>query len=61
LIYGYGAAIGNLPRWYGIGVPVAALFLIFLLWNSTLKTLVNRGINWRETFYPLLELKANKV
>lgn len=61
LIYGYGAGIGNLRRWYGIGVPLAALFFIFLLWNSTLKTLINRGIYWRETFYPLAELKANKV
>jgi len=61
LIYGYGAGIGNLRRWYGIGVPVAVLFFIFLLWNSTLKTLFNRGINWRETFYPLAALKANKV
>lgn len=61
LIYGYGAGIGNLPRGYGIGVPIAALFFIFLIWNSTLKTLINRGINWRGTFYPLTELKANKV
>lgn len=61
LIYSYGAGIGKLPRWYGIGVPVAALFFIFLLWNSTLKTLFNRGINWRGTFYPLTELKANRV
>jgi len=61
LIYGYGAGIGNLKRRYGIGVPLAALFFIFLLWNSTLKTLCNRGINWRETFYPLAELKANKI
>jgi len=61
LIYGYGAGIGNLQHWHGIGVPIAALFLIFLLWNSTLKTLINGGINWRETFYPLAELKANKI
>lgn len=60
-IYGYGAHLGNLKRCYGIGVPLMALFFIFLLWNSTLKTLRNRGIYWRETFYPLTELKANKV
>lgn len=61
MIYGHGARLGNLKRWYGIGVPAAALFFIFLLWNSTLKTLLNRGISWRETFYSLAELKANKV
>lgn len=61
LIYGNGAGLGNLPRWHGIGVPLAAMFFIFLIWNSTLKTLLNRGINWRGTFYSLTELKANKV
>jgi hypothetical protein len=31
------------------------------MWNSTWKTLMNGGINWRDTHYPLAELKSNKV
>jgi len=37
------------------------LMFVFLLWNSTLRTLINGGINWRDTHYSLAELRANKV
>jgi hypothetical protein len=31
------------------------------MWNAARKTILNGGINWRDTHYPLAELKANKV
>jgi glycosyltransferase involved in cell wall biosynthesis len=47
--------------WYGLGFPLAVLMFIAILWNSTLTTLRQDGINWRGTHYPLAELKANKI
>ena len=37
--------------------PIPALYAI---WRATLSTLFNQGITWRNTFYPLAELKKYK-
>jgi glycosyltransferase involved in cell wall biosynthesis len=57
-----GAALrqGSSPL-YGLLFPICTLFFLFVLWNATLYALVNRGIEWRGTHYPLDELKANRV
>lgn len=47
--------------WYGIGFPIATLLFIFILLKSALGAIINDGITWRETHYPLAELRANKV
>ena len=70
----YGAAIGLIllmyagsaraqrsPWWHGIFFPAAAALLVYVIWNATLYALVNRGIEWRGTHYPLDELRANRV
>jgi hypothetical protein len=41
--------------------PVAVLLLIYIQWRAMLLTYVRRGIRWRDTHYPLDELRANKV
>jgi len=41
--------------------PVAILLLIYIQWRSTLLTIFQGGIRWRDTFYSLAELKENKV
>ena len=43
--------------WY----PVAVLLFNYILWRATILTYVRGGIRWRDTFYPLADLKANKV
>jgi hypothetical protein len=57
-----GAALrqGSSPL-YGLLFPVCTLLFLLVLWNATLYALVNRGIEWRGTHYPLDELKANRV
>lgn len=55
------ARLTHLPVWTGLGLPVAALFFIYILWRSMVLTLVQGGIRWRGTLYPLKELKANQV
>ncbi|MBI3092576.1 MAG: glycosyltransferase [Candidatus Tectomicrobia bacterium] len=47
--------------WYGLGFPLAALVFLYILWRSAIVTLRNHGITWRDTWYPLDELKMNKV
>ncbi len=39
--------------WY----PVAPFVVLFVLWKSVIGTIINRGISWRGTFYPLRELR----
>lgn len=41
--------------------PVACLFFVYIQWRSMWLTLKNGGIRWRDTHYPLAELKANRI
>jgi glycosyltransferase involved in cell wall biosynthesis len=61
LIYRDNARFHKSNPWYVLGFPLAVLLFIYILWNSTITTLRDRGIRWRGTHYPLSELKANKV
>jgi glycosyltransferase involved in cell wall biosynthesis len=64
LILGINAAAARAqrtPTWYSIFFPFACLLFLFVMWNATVYALVNRGIEWRGTHYPLDELRANKV
>ena len=61
LMYAGAAAAQGSPVWHGVLFPLASALFIVVIWNATLYALVNRGIEWRGTHYPLDELKANKV
>ena len=51
----------KMPGWYALGYPlVSALFVYIMLRTMTLNILQG-GIYWRGTFYPLKELKKNQV
>ena len=51
----------QLPRRSAFLFPFAVLLLLFVQWRATWLTLRQQGIRWRDTFYPLAELKANRV
>jgi len=53
----YGGSASLLSILY----PVAVLVLLGAAWNSALKTIARGGIRWRDTFYPLAELRAGRV
>ncbi|MBL8151300.1 MAG: glycosyl transferase, partial [Blastocatellia bacterium] len=55
------STVSGTRRYYSFAFPIAAALFTFIILNSTVKTLVNNGISWRGTHYPLSELKANKV
>ena len=46
---------------YGLTHPIGALLVAWMLARSTAVTLWRGGIVWRETFYPLKELKRGLV
>lgn len=46
---------------YCLGFPVATLLLIYIQWRTMLLNLWLGGIRWRDTFYPLDELRSNRV
>jgi hypothetical protein len=46
---------------YGLAYPIAALLILFIVVRSTVLALRNGGIRWRDTLYPLDQLRANRV
>ncbi|MBW3571356.1 MAG: glycosyltransferase [Gemmatimonadetes bacterium] len=61
LMYAGSAAAQGSPVWHAVLFPLASAMLVVIIWNATLYALVNRGIEWRGTHYPLDELRANRV
>ena len=49
----------GVPTAYFLTFPLATTLLIYAELRSMLVTLLNRGIRWRGTFYPLSELRKN--
>jgi len=56
---GYGwQASGHRDGWrVAPALPVVACIFLWTLWHSALVTLHQGGIRWRDTFYPLSDLK----
>ena len=46
---------------YALTYPLGALLFCYMLLRSTVVTLWQGGIVWRDTFYPLEELKRGMV
>ena len=58
----WGAARSIGSRWHtALGFPLVVGLLVFITWRSVLLTYWRGGIRWRDTHYPLAELKANRV
>jgi hypothetical protein len=45
---------------YAVATPATALLVTYAAMRSMLITLRQGGIRWRDTFYPLSELRANQ-
>lgn len=61
LMYWDNARFNGGNPYYGVIFPLGAAIHLYLFVNSTVKTIVNGGIEWRGTRYSLRELKANRV
>ena len=44
---------------YALTHPIGALLFCYMLLRSTVVTLWRGGVNWRDTFYPLEELRRS--
>ncbi len=51
----------GLPRWTGLTFPLSAALFAFIIFRSMVVVIKEGGITWRDTFYPLDELKKFKV
>ena len=47
--------------WYAVGYPLSAALFVYILLRTMLLNILQGGIRWRGTFYPLKELKANRI
>ena len=59
--YGDSARFHGLRIWQGVGVAPMACVLVYIIARSSIKALINKGIYWRGTHYPLDELRANRI
>ena len=58
----WGSAIGLGSRQSAaLGYPIAVTLFVLIQWRSMFLALKNGGIRWRDTFYSLAELRANRV
>ena len=46
--------------WHALMIPFAGLIMIFIILKSAFKTIKDGGIYWRDSFYPLEELKKQR-
>jgi glycosyltransferase involved in cell wall biosynthesis len=61
LLYADVSPYGAISRLQGPLFPVMILLLLYICWRSAMLALVNGGIEWRGTRYPLSGLRANKL
>lgn len=55
------ARFHRMNPWYALGYPLASLLMAYIMLRTMLLNLVQGGIYWRGTFYPLRELKKNRI
>jgi glycosyltransferase involved in cell wall biosynthesis len=57
----YHGTVQRLRPWLAPLYPVAALIAAWIIGAAVSRTLLRGGIEWRGTFYPLAELRKNRV
>jgi glycosyltransferase involved in cell wall biosynthesis len=61
LIFVDSVSFHGSKKWYAVAFPGTSLLFIYILLRTAALNLIHGGITWRGTFYPLKELRANKV
>jgi hypothetical protein len=55
------ASFHRCKRWHAIGFPLCTLLFVWIILRTMILNLTQGGIRWRGTFYPLKELKENRI
>lgn len=61
LLFADTANFHRFRPWYAVGYPLMSALFVYILVRTMLLNLIQGGIFWRGTFYPLKELKANRI
>lgn len=61
VLYFLSARHSNISPWNALAFPVGALLFLYSLLRSTFTTLLDGGVIWRGTFYPLGDLRKGKA
>lgn len=59
LLYRYYEPYTGIRSWYVLTFPLAALLVLYAIVRSVVLTLVQGGVVWRGTLYPLAELRKH--
>jgi hypothetical protein len=60
-LHAWVALLLNVSPLYSLTHPLGALILCYMMARSTAVTLWQGGVRWRDTFYPLEELRKGRV
>lgn len=55
------ARFHQMRPWYALGYPLVSILFVYIMLRTMTLNLIQRGIYWRGTFYPLKELKKNQI
>jgi glycosyltransferase involved in cell wall biosynthesis len=61
LSYADQARLWKVPAWHAPAFPLGTLLLVYTIFRAVAKTLITGGITWRDHFYPLKQLKQNRL
>lgn len=61
LLMADAARLHGFNPWYALGYPVTTALLAYIVLRALVCNLRKGGIEWRGTFYPLRELRKNRV
>ena len=55
------ARFHRIPVWYALGYPLVSALFVYIMLRTMVLNIIQGGIYWRGTFYPLSELRKNQV
>ncbi|MCB2182692.1 MAG: glycosyltransferase [Desulfobulbaceae bacterium] len=60
LFFVIAALFAGISPFHAVWFPITPYILLYMTWKAVLSTLFHGGIVWRDTFYPLTDLKAER-